>query len=91
VVPSEGGLPDPDENAQVSEIEDQVIAEVSEATTGVHVLTLTNTICKELVFYIMAGADIGAIHGKLMDDVSSHEVQCFAEHDGNWDLYRQFM
>lgn len=85
------GLPDPDENARVSEIEDQIIEAVAAGATGVHVLTLTDSTCKELIFYIQAGADIAAIHEKLMAEVTSHEVQCIAEHDSDWDLYREFM
>ena len=90
-IKTEGDLPDAEENAEVSQIEDQIIACVAENTSGVHVLTLTNTTCKELIFYIKAGADIGSIHKRLMGAVTSHEVQCFAEHDRDWDLYRQFM
>lgn len=89
-VQTEGDFPDPEENAQVSDIEDQIMSAVAEATTGVHVLTLTDKICKELIFYIKPGADIATIHERLLADVTSHEVQCIAEHDPDWDLFRQF-
>ncbi|TWU00907.1 DUF695 domain-containing protein [Stieleria varia] len=83
-------VPDSAENEQVSAIEDQIIAKVAQSATGVHVLTLTDPTCKELIFYIKPGADIASIHQSLMAECTSHEIQCMAEHDASWELYLQF-
>ena len=82
--PSVGGYPDPDENDAMGPIEDQIISAVTDATTGVHVLTLTNTACRELVFYVKPGADIAALHRRLREQVTSHDVQCMAVSDPKW-------
>lgn len=90
-VASNADVPDPAENEEISVIEDQIIADVAQGTTGIHVLTLTDPTCKELVFYIKPGADIAQIHERLMAKFTSHEVQCIAKHDPDWSLYRHFL
>lgn len=84
------GMPHPDENEMLRGVEDQICAKVSAGASGIHVLTLTNAAMKEMVFYIEEGADIGAIRQQLMDEVSSHEVQCMAVLDPEWEAYASF-
>jgi hypothetical protein len=83
-------LPDPDENEVLASVEDQICQTVSEGANGIHVLTLTNAVMKEIVFYIEPGADIAAMHKLLTDSVKSHEVQCMAVRDPNWETYLEF-
>ena len=88
--PNENGLPDPDENWQLNDVEDVILREVEAGTKGIHVLALTDGTMKEFVFYIPRGADIKKIHEKIQESVSTHDVQCMALEEPKWDSYRQF-
>jgi hypothetical protein len=88
--PNQGGLPNPEENAELNPIEDLILREVSATTRGIHALTITTGTMKEFVFYIAPGADIATLHQKLQNQVSSHEVQCMAVEETNWESYRAF-
>jgi len=72
-------------------IEDLISREVSSRTRGVHVLTLTSGVMKELVFYIARGADIAKLHEGIQSQVSSHDVQCMAVEEAKWESYRTFV
>jgi hypothetical protein len=86
--PDETGLPGPAENAELYPIEDLITREVSAKTRGIHALTLTTDTMKEFVFYIAPGADIANLHETIRSQVSSHDVQCIAVEEANWDSYR---
>jgi hypothetical protein len=88
--PHPGGLPDPEENQQLNDIEDIVRREVQAKTIGIHVLVLTTGTMREFVFYVAAGADIAAIHQAAQHAVGTHEVQCQAIMDPDWDAYNCF-
>jgi hypothetical protein len=88
--PYPGGLPDGEENKILSGIEDLVESRVQETTIGIHVLTNTNGIMKEFIFYIPEGVDIKTLHESLDDSVSTHDVQCIAEREPKWDTFTTF-
>ena len=88
--PNPGGLPHPDENDQIEGIEDAIIEEVAARATGVQVLAVTTGEMKEFIFYIAPGADIAAMHQTVQQRVSSHEVQCMAIHEPDWETYQRF-
>ena len=88
--PNEGGLPDPDENPQLNDVEDVIVREVEAGATGILALVLTTGTMREFVFYITAGADIGAIHAAIQEGVSTHEVQCIGITDPKWDTYTEY-
>jgi len=88
--PNQGGLPDPGENEQLNDIEDVVIREIEARTRAVQALALTTGVMKELVFYLPRGADIKSIHEAVQAVAATHEVQCMAVNEPNWDSYRQF-
>lgn len=88
--PNEGGLPDPEENLELNDIEDIVVREIELRTRALQVLALTNGVMKEFVFYVPKATDIKTIHETIQAAVTSHEVQCIAIHDPKWDTYRQF-
>ena len=88
--PNEGGLPDPDENEQLNVIEDIVVREIESRTRALHALALTTGTMKELVFYIPRGVDIKSIHESIQSAVTTHEVQCMAVNEPNWDSFTQF-
>ena len=86
--PNRGGLPDPEENAELGAIEDLISREVFSATRGIHALTLTDGAMKELVFYVVPGTDVAKLHETIRSKVSSHDVQCMAVVEREWDSYR---
>lgn len=88
--PNEGGLPDPDENEQLSIVEDTIVQEIASRTIALQALALTTGVMKEFVFYIPRGVDIKSIHESIQAAVESHEVQCMAVTDPKWDSYSQF-
>jgi hypothetical protein len=88
--PHEGGLPDPDENARLNEIEDVIVREIDSRTRAFHALTLTTGTMKEFVFYLPQGVDIKSLHEAIRSCVTTHEVQCMAVVERNWDSYQQF-
>lgn len=88
--PNPGGLPSPSENQQLDAIEDLILASVAAATPAMSALALTNGVMKELIFYIPAGVDIEALHRSIAASVPTHEVQCMAVVETDWDTYRQF-
>jgi hypothetical protein len=88
--PNETGLPHPDENKQLGQIEDVIVREVEDKARGIQVLVLSTGTMKEFVFYIVAGADIKTIHKAVQSHVSTHDVQCIADHEPAWDSYTAF-
>jgi hypothetical protein len=89
-LPSEGGLPDPAENEQLDDIEDTIRREVAAKTKGVHALVLTTGIMKEFVFYIPRGVDIRTLHEAIQAAAPTHEVQCMAVTEPQWDSFKEF-
>jgi hypothetical protein len=88
--PNQGGLPDPAENERMDEIEDMIVAALADVATGIQVLTITNGVMKEFVFYVAEGLDIGKVHQQLQADCTTHDVQCIAEREKNWETYAAF-
>ena len=88
--PNEGGLPHPDENEQLNDIEDIVVREIEARTQSLHAMVLTTGVMKEFVFYIPKGTDIKSIHEASQSAVTTHEIQCMAINEPKWDSYRQF-
>jgi hypothetical protein len=88
--PNDGGLPDTEENEELLAVEDLIVAQVLEASVGIHALTLTNGVMKEYVFYVPEGLDFAGLHAAVRARVSTHDVQCMADHEPRWDSYCEF-
>jgi hypothetical protein len=88
--PNPGGIISPEESQQLAPVEDAIVACVGARTSGVHVLTLTNGVMKEFVFYVPQGTDCAAIHAAAQGCVKTHDVQCLAREDPEWTVYRAF-
>jgi hypothetical protein len=88
--PNENGLPDPEENEQLDEIEDIIVREVGSNARGLYALALTNGQMKEFVFYVSPGIDIKALHKSIQALVGSHDVQCMAAMESDWRSYVAF-
>ena len=85
-----GGLPDPTENEELAAIEDRIAEETKSATRSIFAITLTNGTMKEFVFYISDGSVVEALHRGLQGSIQSHEVQCMATIEKDWQTYRRF-
>lgn len=88
--PNPGGLPDPEENEQLNDVEDIIVSELMSHTKGIQALAITNGKMKEFVFYIPTGADIKTIHETLQQSITTHEVQCIALMEPKWDTFWEF-
>jgi hypothetical protein len=88
--PNEGGLPSPEENEQINDIEDVIDREVAARTPAVKALVIANGIMKEFIFYVPRAAGIQAIHEAVQAAATTHEVQCIGVHDPKWTTYEEF-
>ena len=84
------GLPDPEENQELSLVEDSILSHDRKLGPSVQVLAITTGTFKEFVFYVGNAAGIADVHKQIMSDVTSHEVQCVAERDPKWSVYDVF-
>jgi hypothetical protein len=89
--PNVGGLPHPDENAELLAIEDVICRHVSAKALGLHALTLTTGVMREWVFYVAPGSDIATLSAEIRSQVASHDVQGMAVEEQRWDSYRAFV
>jgi len=74
----------------LNDIEVTILREVEAKAMGIHALVLTTGTMKEFVFYITDNVDVGSIHKAIQSAVSTHEIQCIAVKDPDWDAYKQF-
>jgi len=86
--PNPGGMPDANENLVVNEIEDVIKSAVNDVTPGIHVVTNTTGIMKELLFYIPKDVDIKTLHESLDASVETHDLQCIGEMEPKWPTYQ---
>lgn len=89
--PNEGGLPDAGENEELAAVEDRIVHRVLEGAVGLHAMTLTTGIMKEIVFYIAPGLDVAAVHAALREEIQSHDVQCMAVKEPGWESFRDLV
>ncbi|MCA8972580.1 MAG: DUF695 domain-containing protein, partial [Planctomycetes bacterium] len=87
----EGGLPDAAENEALDAIEDLVVQRVLASVVGMHAMTLTDGVMKEIVFYIAPGLDIASLHEALRGEVVSHDLQCMAVKERSWRSFRMLV
>jgi len=90
LAPNPGGMPDPEENNSLADVEDVVKQAVNDTTFGLHVISNTTGIMKELIFYIPRDVDIKTLHESLDAAVPTHDVQCIAETEPKWPVYKSF-
>jgi hypothetical protein len=86
-----GGLPNSEENEQLGQVEDQILQVLGEQAPVVEAFVVTTGTFKEFVFYAKPGLDVKSAHEKLMREIKTHEVQCYAEIDAKWDTYREWV
>ena|SRR5476649_2866773 len=89
--PNPGALPDSAENFTLNQVEDKIFDYLKSSGPAIHVLSITTGTFKEFLFYIKSGDIIPYVHEKLKAEITSHDVQCIAEHDAKWTVYSSFL
>ena len=89
--PNPGGLPDPSENQAIADIEDKIIGALTSAGSVVQALAISTGTFKEFVFYAKPDIDVKSVHESLMSEITSHDIQCYAEIEPKWETYKGFV
>ena len=84
------GLPAPEENIELNQVEDTICSLMKSTGPALQVLAIATGTFKEFVFYMKNGDRVEEIHKQLMSEITSHEVQCVAEYDSKWTVYASF-
>ncbi len=84
------GLPAPEENIELNQVEDLICSLVKSTGPALQVLAIATGTFKEFVFYMKNGDRVAEIHKQVMSEITSHEIQCVAEHDPKWTVYASF-
>lgn len=88
--PQPGALPSATENLVLNQMEDKILNCLDSHGPAIHVLTITTGTFKEFVYYVKDGNSIAGAHEQIKAEVTSHDVQCVAEHDPQWEVYKEF-
>lgn len=88
--PNPGGLPDAEENRVIGDLEDRIRALLKAGGPVLQVLAITTGTFKEFVFHLKHGESIGPVHERLRAEVTSHQIQCTAYRDPDWEVYASF-
>jgi hypothetical protein len=87
--PNEHGLPAPPELEQLDQIEDEVVEKARDRAVLVGVFTTSSM--REFVLYTRTSDWVESFHHELEVAVPTHEVQCMAQRDPDWNVYRTFV
>jgi len=87
--PSESGLPMPEENLEVNEIEDLLCGGFERDRAALHAISIATQGMKEFVFYTKAPKEAARTFEELRAKVTSHELQCVIAEDAQWSVYKQ--
>ena len=88
--PNPGGLPDPEENRALSDIEDKIDNILCIDDNTLFVSVLTTGVMKEFVFYTSDPETIKIHFENLQNQISSHKIQLMIQIDEDWDAYEYF-
>ncbi|WP_445370100.1 DUF695 domain-containing protein (plasmid) [Methylomonas sp. HW2-6] len=88
--PRHGEMPDPEENKTVSIIEDKVLEMLKSKGSAVQALAITTGTFKEFVYCTKPEIDVASFHQELKNGIPSHNVQCIATIEKNWETYMQW-
>jgi hypothetical protein len=83
-----GGMPDIEENMLFDQFEERILAVLKSRGSVVQAITITTGTAKEHVFYAQPELDVKAAHEQLMQEITSHELQCIADIEEDWATYK---
>ncbi len=87
---TETGLPGPEENEQLSIIEDLALEILPKYADGFQALAITTGDMKEFIFYVKETADIEGFHKEMMSKVNTHEVTCKGCIEKKWETFKEW-
>jgi len=85
--PNPGGLPAPEENALLGEVEDFLNDLMKKTGPALQVLAITAGTFKEFVFYMQNAGSIELVHKQAMAKYPALDIQCYGENDPDWRGY----
>jgi len=87
--PEATGLPSPEENVELTAIEDAICPAIEEQAQSLLVAIITTGGMREFVFYTRAPQEVQKQFERLRERITSHEIQLMIQPDKNWDVYAQ--
>jgi hypothetical protein len=88
--PSADGLPEPEESAELDDVEDKLVDALTDGGTATFVLAITTAGMREFVFYTSNPTSVESRLEQLSREIETHELQHVIEHDPEWDVFKQF-
>jgi len=88
--PDANGMPGAGEMETLRDIEDAVSAALGIGTRAVHLLVITTSGMRELVYHTTDPETVESAIGSVAARFSSHELQFIQEDDPEWNVYDQF-
>lgn len=88
--PDENGLPDAPELIRLNEIEDAISTALGVGARAVHLLVLTASGVRELVYHTTTPDDVNDAIDRVAERFPDHELQLVMEDDLDWSVYAEF-
>lgn len=85
------GLPSPDEEAELGEIEDTVRQSFQEHAESLLVAIVTADGMREFVLYTRAPEQLRQRFERLRNGFTSHEIQLIIQLDKDWEIYAELV
>jgi hypothetical protein len=85
--PEPSGLPSPEEDLELGQIEDTLCQVLKNETESLFVATITTSGMREFVFYTRAPESVEQRFEQLRGGISSHEIQLMIQLDKDWEIY----
>ncbi|MBF0502246.1 MAG: DUF695 domain-containing protein [Candidatus Riflebacteria bacterium] len=87
--PEPTGLPSPEEDSQLGEIEDAIGASLEQQAESLFVAIITTSGMREFVFYTRDPEQVKQRFRQLQSVITSHEIQLMIRSDKDWEVYGQ--
>jgi len=87
--PEPTGLPSPEENFELGEIEARICNSLQEQAESLLVAIITTSGMKEFVLYTRDPQRVKQRFEQLRNQVTSHELQLIIQADEDWEIYAQ--
>ncbi len=87
--PETTGLPSPEEDAELTAIENAICPTLEEKVESLLVAIITTSGMREFVFYTRAPQELRQRFEVLRHRITSHEIQLMVQPDKDWVVYAQ--
>lgn len=89
--PDPTGLPGPEEDAQLGDLEDSICTSLEAQADSLLVAIITGSGMREFVFYTRAPDTVRQRFELLRASITSHEIQLMIQPDKDWRVYAQLV